>query len=281
LEVPVLGSNERVLFMVNTRRKARKLYKDISQLKSGVVYLSSGIKKCARKKAVEDLHSSAPATVVSTQVMEAGVDVSFTRMYREVAPLDNIVQAMGRLNREGEVAEPVLSVFRLDDEYRPYSELEMNLSKQLIPQLHSSVDLYERLPDYYRKVSESNKLNSKLADELESRMIRLKFEDVWDFIKSHVLPVELGDSVFVPDVSEWDGVQSRFLSSDSFDSKGAIYRQFSGFMAELPGTVEGLKLRDKFDDDLFNLGVLLPKKECLSQVYDPVIGLDKWVKPRE
>lgn len=281
LEVPVLGSNERVLFMVNTRRKACKLYKDISQLKSDVVYLSSGIKKCARKKAVEDLHSSAPATVVSTQVMEAGVDVSFTRMYREVAPLDNIIQAMGRLSREGEVAEPVLSIFRLDDDYRPYSELEMNLSKEFIPQLHSSVDLYERLLDYYRKVSDSNKLNSKLVDELESMMMRLDFEGVWIFIKSHVLPVELGDSVFVPDVSEWEGVRSRFLSSDSFDSKGAIYRQFSGFMAELPGTVEGLKLRDKFDDDLFNLGVLLPKKDCLSQVYDPVIGLDKWVKPRE
>ena len=52
-------------------------------------------------------------------------------------------------------------------------------------------------------------------------------------------------------------------------------------MAELPGTVEGLKLMDKFDDDLFNIGVLLPKKVCLSEVYDPVIGLDKWVKARE
>ncbi|MGD0406615.1 MAG: CRISPR-associated helicase Cas3' [Candidatus Bathyarchaeia archaeon] len=281
LEVPVLGSDERVLFMVNTRRKACKLYEDISRLKSDVVYLSSGIKKCARKKAVEDLHSSGTATVVSTQVMEAGVDVSFTRMYREVAPLDNIVQAMGRLSREGEVAEPVLTVFDLDDDYRPYSELEMNLSKRLIPQLHSSVDLYERLPEYYRKVSESNKLNSKLADELSSSMKRLEFEDVWAFIKSHVLPVELGDSVFIPDLSEWDEVKSRFLSSGSFDSKGALYKRFSGFMAELPGTVEGLKLMDQFDDDLFNIGVLLPKKECVSKVYDPVIGLDKWVKARE
>ena len=83
---------------------------------------------------------------------------------------------MGRLSREGEVAEPVLG-FRLDDDYRPYSELEMKLSKQLIPQLHSSVDLYERLPEYYCKVSYSNKLNSKLADELESGMERLEFEE--------------------------------------------------------------------------------------------------------
>ena len=57
------------------------------------------------------LREKEPATVVSTQVLEAGVDVSFSRMYREMAPLDNIVQAMGRLNREGERSEPVLTVF--------------------------------------------------------------------------------------------------------------------------------------------------------------------------
>ena len=52
-------------------------------------------------------------------------------------------------------------------------------------------------------------------------------------------------------------------------------------MAELPGTAERLKLMDQFDDDLLNIGVLLPKKECLSRIYDPVIGLDKWVKAHE
>ncbi len=280
-EVLSLGRNERTLFMVNTRRKARKLFEDVSKLKPGIIYLSSGIKKCSRKAVVADLHGSGPATVISTQVMEAGVDVSFTKMYREMAPLDNIVQAMGRLNREGETSTPVLSVFNLDGDYKPYSELEVAVSRRLIPGLHSSTDIYDKLPDYYKEVSSRNKRNNKLADELESRMKRLEFDDVWAFIKSNVLPIELGDSIFVPNLSEWDEVKMRFLSSTSFDSKGKVYKRFSGFMAELPGTVEGLKLMDKFDDDLFNIGVLLPKKVCLSEVYDPVIGLDKWVKARE
>ena len=280
-EVLSLGRNERTLFMVNTRRKARELFEDVSKLKPGIIYLSSGIKKCSRKAVVADLHGSGPATVISTQVMEAGVDVSFTKMYREMAPLDNIVQAMGRLNREGETSTPVLSVFNIDGDYRPYSELEVAVSKRLIPELHSSTDIYAKLPDYYKEVSSRNKSNSKLANDLESMMKRLEFDDVWAFIKSNVLPVELGDSVFVPDVSKWDAVKMRFLSSTSVDSKGKVYKDFSGLMAELPRSVEALGLEDLFDAELMDIGVHLPKKDAIDQVYDPRIGLDKWVKPRE
>jgi CRISPR-associated endonuclease/helicase Cas3 len=280
-EVLSLEPNERTLFMVNTRRKARKLFEDVSKLKPGIIYLSSGIKKCSRKAVVTDLRASGPATVISTQVMEAGVDVSFTKMYRELAPLDNIVQAMGRLNREGETSTPILSVFNLDGDYKPYSELEVAVSRRLIPELHSSTDIYAKLQDYYKEVSSRNKSNGKLADELEYRMKRLEFDDVWEFIKSNVLPVELGDSIFVPDVSEWDAVKMRFLSSTSMDNKGKLYKLFSGLMAELPRSVEALGLEDSLDQDLLSIGVLMPKKASLSEIYDEKIGLDKWVKPRE
>jgi CRISPR-associated endonuclease/helicase Cas3 len=280
-EIRALEDKERTLFMVNTRRKARKLYETISTLKPGTLYLSSGIKKSNRKTIIEDLRKPNPAIVVSTQVMEAGVDVSFTKMYRELAPLDNIVQAMGRLNREGETSTPVLSVFNIDGDYRPYSELEVAVSKRLIPELHSSTDIYAKLPDYYKEVSSRNKSNSKLANDLESMMKRLEFDDVWAFIKSNVLPVELGDSIFVPDLSEWDAVKTRFLSSSSFGSKGKVYKLFSGLMAELPRSVEALGIEDSLDQDLLSIGVLMPKKASLSEIYDETIGLDKWVKPRE
>jgi hypothetical protein len=49
-------------------------------------------------------------------------------------------------------------------------------------------------------------------------------------------------------------------------------------MAELPRSVEDLNLEDLFDEELLSIGVLLPKKACLSEVYDETIGLDKWVK---
>ena len=281
-EVPLLGCDERTLFMFNTRRKALSFFEKVSMLKPDALYLSSGIKKCERSQIIQKrLSKKAPATVVSTQVLEAGVDVSFSRMYREMAPLDNIVQAMGRLNREGEQIEPVLTVFRVDDDHLPYSKLEVQESVNLIPRLHSSIDLYNALPGYYKKVSSENLRNKNLGKELDDKMKNLNFDDVWDFIKNHALPDELGDSILVPDRQEWDVVKRQFLSSDSDKGKSKLYKRYAEFMAQLPSYVEKIDgLETLFDEELLEKGVLLPKKEALDIVYDPKVGLDKWVKKK-
>lgn len=282
-EVPLLRADERVLFMLNTRRKALCFFEKVSELKPDAVYLSTGIRKRNREKIIENLHGSAPATVVSTQVLEAGVDVSFSRMYREMAPLDNIVQAMGRLNRECEHSDPLLTVFRLlDNNHLPYSELEVEESKTLIPQLHSSIDLYKALPNYYKKVSSENLRNKNLAKELDCNMRNLNFDEVWNFIRKYALPLELGDSLFVPNPQDWDKVKQQFLNPNSNRGRGKVYTQYAELMAQLPRPIEKIDgLEALLDEELLDKGVLLPKKEALDEVYDQKVGLDKWVKNDE
>ena len=281
-EVALLGGEGHTLFMFNTRRKALSFFEKLSLVKPDAVYLSTGIRKCDRGEIIQKrLREKEPATVVSTQVLEAGVDVSFSRMYREMAPLDNIVQAMGRLNREGEGSEPVLTVFLDDGDYLPYSQLEVEESKTLIPQLHSSKDLYDALPVYYRKVSSENLRNKNLAKELDDKMRNLNFDDVWAFIKRHALPAELGDSLLVPKRQEWDEVKGQFLSSDSDKNKGKLYKRYAEFMAQLPQSLEKIDaLEALLDKELLDKGVLMPKKEHLNTVYDSKVGLDKWVKKK-
>ncbi|MCW3996322.1 MAG: CRISPR-associated helicase Cas3' [Candidatus Bathyarchaeota archaeon] len=276
-ELQSLGGEGKTLFMFNTRRKALGFFEELSLVKPDVVYLSSGIRKCDRVKIIDSLHGSASATVVSTQVLEAGVDVSFSRMYRELAPLDNIVQAMGRLNREGERSDPVLTVFRVDGDHLPYSKLEVDESAGLIPQIHSSIELYAALQDYYKKVSAENLRNKNLAKELDDKMRNLNFDDVWDFIKKHALPAELGDSLLVPDLQDWEEVK-QFLYSDP--KKGNVkLAKYAKFMAQLPRSIEQIDGLDVLlDEELLDKGVFMPKKENLNTVYDPKVGLDKWVK---
>ena len=94
------------LCVVNTRRAARDLFAELKKCGSeGVFHLSTGM--CpAHRLAVLDcvrqrLKECRRCYLVSTQLIEAGVDVDFPFVMREIAPLEAVIQAAGRCNREG------------------------------------------------------------------------------------------------------------------------------------------------------------------------------------
>lgn len=278
-EADTFDNRERILVMANTRRKALDLFEKLKASKSDTIYLSSGIRKKTRSALIKSLRQSEPAVVVSTQVMEAGVDVSFSKMYREVAPLDNIVQAMGRLNREAEASiTPTLVVFKLNEDWRPYSELELKESLRVIELVQNSADLYKKLPEYYHRIDEENLKNRLMACNLEHKMENLEFDEVWKFVWDNVFAEESGSSVFIPDESEWDEVKQYFSRPNGPRGKQSDYRRYADLIAELPRTPRNLEITDLFEPDLMEKRILLPKKESLLEVYDEKEGLDKWLK---
>lgn len=62
----------------------------------------------------ELLEEDVPVGLISTQIVEAGVDISFDRVYRDFAPLDSIVQAAGRCNRSNDGPQGTVVVWLLD-----------------------------------------------------------------------------------------------------------------------------------------------------------------------
>lgn len=107
-----LSEHDQMLCIVNTRKHAQILYDELSM--SGKVYhLSAKMCPVHRRKILdeirENLAKELDCRVISTQLIEAGVDVDFPVVYRAMTGIDSIAQAAGRCNREGK--RPIGDVF--------------------------------------------------------------------------------------------------------------------------------------------------------------------------
>lgn len=98
-----LREQNQALCIVNTRKAAQALYALLPE--EGRYHLSTLMYPAHRKQVLctvrERLRQGLPCRVVSTSLIEAGVDVDFPMVWRETAGLDSIAQAAGRCNREG------------------------------------------------------------------------------------------------------------------------------------------------------------------------------------
>jgi CRISPR-associated endonuclease/helicase Cas3 len=107
-----LQTRERVLCIVNRRNDARELFK---RMPEGTIHLSALMCGAHRSDVIrrikQRLESGEPVRVISTQLVEAGVDLDFPVVYRALAGLDSIAQAAGRCNREGLLEQGEVIVF--------------------------------------------------------------------------------------------------------------------------------------------------------------------------
>jgi CRISPR-associated endonuclease/helicase Cas3 len=263
--------------MANTRRKAKRIFQELIHRFPDAMYLSSGIRKKDRINILNNIHKKEQGKeqfiLVSTQVVEAGVDISFSQIFREKAPIDNIIQVMGRLNREAENDTARLIIYEYDKDHKPYSKLELDESEKILENVNYSVKLYSRLPQYYESISEKNNLYKSYANELEGYIMKLDFDNIWSFINNHVFLEDETDSVLIPEIDEWEEVKEALINRKSLTREG--YRRFASITASLPQSTNVLKIKDYFDSDLFEKNILIPKKEYLDEIYHEVLGTDK------
>ena len=99
-----IEAERQVLCIVSTKPQARTLFEQLPG-EEGTYHLSTNMYPVHRRRVLEEIRArlkqGKPCRVVSTSLVEAGVDLDFPAVYRAMAGLDSIAQAAGRCNREG------------------------------------------------------------------------------------------------------------------------------------------------------------------------------------
>lgn len=114
-----------VLVVVNSKRMARQLYEAMPE-QEGTFHLSTNLCPMHRTRVLHEIRArlkdKEPCRVISTSLIEAGVDLDFPLVYRELTGLDSILQAAGRCNREGKRPreDSIVTVFRLEGNKMPF-----------------------------------------------------------------------------------------------------------------------------------------------------------------
>lgn len=203
-----MADARRALCIVNTRNHALALYREVSGNPAidaaSVFHLSTRMCPTHRLKTIAKIKArlddaAASCIVVSTQLVEAGVDLDFPVVYRAVGPLDSIAQAAGRCDREGRLTAALGSpagkviVFEPEDESLPpgvYREATER-TRVLIREGELSIDNPDCIRHYFdRLYGEAN-----LGDDIEKLRSEAKFRQLSE--KFEMIP-DNTESVFVP-----------------------------------------------------------------------------------
>lgn len=152
------------LIVVNTKKTAAELYKLVQGEK---YHLSANMTPAHRSRVIEvvrkKLKKGEHITVVSTSLVEAGVDLDFNTVFRQLSGLDSILQAGGRCNREGKDAKGYVYVFDIDETYRKGSDLAMRINKTKgLLKKYQDITSYDCIKEYYDGIFDFNQ--SRIAE---------------------------------------------------------------------------------------------------------------------
>jgi len=176
------ASHKSRLVVMNTIRASIELYRSLAERKvSPLYYLSTNITPFERRKRIETIRSALeggePVTLVSTQVVEAGVDVDFDVGYREIGPLDSVIQVAGRVNRNCRDRSSHLHVFDLGEDRSGliYGRILPELTRRYLPESATDQEVESVLGKYYRDLEK--RISGERAGYLLEALCRLRYDD--------------------------------------------------------------------------------------------------------
>lgn len=160
------------LIIVNSRKHAFLLFNKIFKKIKNVYHLSTLMNPVHRTEIInkikEDLKDKKNIILVSTQLIEAGVDIDFQAVFRSMAGIDSIVQSAGRANRENKSNEGKVIIFESNEKYgkiprilRPFATVAKGVIDAMGEKAYELEGINKYYSNLYSLAEKDNQLDNK------------------------------------------------------------------------------------------------------------------------
>lgn len=247
------NSDKDFLIVLNTINFSIKVYNYVKNLdlkNDALYYLSTNIIPKERLKRIKDIKKkdTKRKIIISTQLIEAGVDIDADVVYRDFAPLDSINQVAGRCNRNFGDRKGTVKIFILKEEgygkiYYPcsiYESFIINKSKDIFKGRESEInesDFLQLNENYFKEV------NSGKSDDTSNEILRnveeLKFNELSQFklIEEDYYKIDIFVDVDNKAKEIWGKYGQSLKEKNPFERKNEflkIKKQFYDYVISVP-----------------------------------------------
>mgnify|MGYP003601584245 FL=1 len=233
------NQNDSFLFVLNTIKSSLEIYYFIKEKfpEREIIYLSTNIIPKERLEKIKMIKENKNCIVVSTQMIEAGVDIDLDRVYRDFGPLDSINQVCGRCNRNGlKNKKGNVKIFDLVDsnnnnkEYFTYVYKDQILgfyTKSIFENKNEIIEereFYSLAKDYFNSIE--NAKSDKLSDEILDKIKKLNYDDLKvELISDNFNTVDL--FIMIDDNAE--EIWERYKKIYNSDNESTRYEKIAEF----------------------------------------------------
>lgn len=223
------------LIICNTIRYSQKVFELINNEieNDNTYYLSASLIPYSREKILDGVHKKLsdelPVILVSTQVVEAGVDIDFDTVYRDFAPMSSLNQAAGRCNRNAGNEPSNVFLFKSGKD-KIYDPTQLNITEEVLEQFESVIsesEYFKMNLNYFNSIKNRIQDGSPTSESLISDILALRFEDVGSKPNYRLFREDYKSyNYFIPinnkAVEVWDQYQSLMTIEEHFKRKEQI-----------------------------------------------------------
>lgn len=270
------------LFILNTIKSAKLLYDKFKEKYPDIpkTYLSTHVLSCDRLKRINEIKQRKYNIIVSTQLVEAGVDIDVDVVVRDLAGLDSIVQSAGRCNREGHNQQGNVFVVCFKDENTDrlyasyiYDSVILSITHNILQKTLEleEKDIYHYLDEYFTQIDSS--IRKDESNVLLNSIKNLDFETIKDF---SLIDEKFAVNIFVCIDLNAQMIYNEFLRIQDIKDYRTKKREFNKIKKDFYEYI--LSIRYNKNDNILNFltrnkNLYIIEYDKIEQYYNKETGL--------